>query len=374
MKLKKNRKFLVATAIVLALIISASATFAWVTSKAYLANDFANEGYGNSDGLVVNEPQDTFEFEIGKMTDKEVSVMNTGTSNMLARVAFEEMLKLLDPTDTVQFSLGATAPAGTVPVPYDITKLPSSGWSEITASGSGVTFASAVPGLAALPAGVKVYKSNAGNVYQAVYPLPATPVTYQACKLSGTYNETTKVVTVTDFGFKWYKEGAARYNSWVARADSKFANPAWSAVPFANTKPAAKEDASTVSGFILGSSTVKEITFKYNTADFAATPTANKWYYNANDGYFYYVGVLAGGTGTPLLISGVNLDGGSNSEIWQKYEYTLGVCVEGLQATEAALTDTTASGAAAGWQLNATADADLIAALKTAIAAAQAQP
>jgi len=95
MKLAKNRKFLVAMAIVLAMVIGASATFAWVTSRTQKPNEFKNEGFAKGNGLVAIEPEEEFEFTIGNTTDKHVSVLNTGESAMLARVTFEEMIKLL---------------------------------------------------------------------------------------------------------------------------------------------------------------------------------------------------------------------------------------------------------------------------------------
>lgn len=354
MKLKKNRKFLVATAIVLALVIGASATFAWVTSQAYIANEFKNTGYGNSDGLVVNEPEDTFVFDIGAKTPKSVTVLNTGTTPMFARVSFEEMIKLLDTTAIIT-STTSTAPttgfpAGctVIPQPYDFSKL-ATGWAEVT----GVTFTPA------LPTGMRVYKSTGGgaNQYQA---FAGTAAPYQACMFSGKLNAAGTEIAVTEALFKWYVVKPAEYNSWIVsrKSPAAWVNDAWNSpvVPFVHkafptdlTTPAITNYTNSTVANQIGTTNKAEVTF--NIVNITSAPTANSWYYNPSDGYFYYIGLLAGGASSPLLLDGVTLEGAANPDIWQKYEYTLNVIVEGLQGTKDALSDTAATGAAAGWQL-----------------------
>ncbi|MCL2106513.1 MAG: hypothetical protein FWH26_05590 [Oscillospiraceae bacterium] len=326
MKNLKNRKVLIAMSIVLAMIIMASATFAWVTSKNTMVNEFMNEGFGNGSGLVVNEnfPEPT--LEIGVTTPKEVSVTNTGASPMLARITFEEMIKLLGNDGAITPQTTAAVPAGMIRVPFDINSVSGGAWEEIT----GRTFAPALPGT------VRVFKI--GSVYKACHEYE--PGKYQVVNFSARANADSTSFTDVVLSYSCYTEGTAKFNSWnLAHNYDK-----WDAQTLLGIKPADK-DKSTVN--------TAEVTLTYGST-FAAVPTQDKWFYHPDDGYFYYIGVLAGGETTPVMLEGVHLEGTANQDTWQKHEYTLVVAVEGLQANKAALLDTdTATGPAAGWKLPA---------------------
>jgi len=370
MKLAKNRKVLVTISIVLALVIGASATFAWVTSKNQIANEFKNKGFSKGNGLVVSEEEEEFEWEeFGATEDKHVSIVNTGESPMLARVTFEEMIKLLGNDGKVTRSNSATPAAGMLRVPFNSASL--TGWIEISAPSSGITF---VPALSTAAPGVKVYKL--GSVYKASYEYTegSPPETkYQLVDFTGklnpagdtmTWDNTNADLTKRGVQYLYYTEGTAVFDSWNDEHNYEpwaLPTPLFNPLTQIAGSPASPAD-----------STVRpaDVHFEYNTTDVvtsiagALATYQNKWYYNAGDGYFYYMGVIPGGGSTPDLLEGVTLDGGADQLLWQKYEYTLVVCVEGLQANVEALTDTDATGAAAGWQLS---NAALIAALTAVI-------
>ena len=332
MKLAKNRKVLIALSIVLALVIGASATFAWVTSRNQIANEFANEGFANS-GLVVIEPQEKFKWkEFGATEDKEVSILNTGSSPMLARVTFEEMIKLLGDNGDITYNAvkadDTPAPAGLIPVAFDMDNL--AGWQTLAAVGIST---SAVT----IPSGVTVYKlNNAALMFKAVYAYTVgTETRYQMVKFDGKLNADKDALTAAAFEYGWYTEGTAKYSSWNDAENYKAA--AWLAKKAAATavggKPATAAD-SVVNA--------DDIHMVYNTGDFAAgiagalSTYQDKWFYNAADGYFYYMGVLASGQATNDLLDAVKLLSGADGS-YSDLNYDLTVIMDGIQNTEAAI-------------------------------------
>ena len=384
MKFMKNRRLLLAMSAVLALVIAATATFAWITSKNQLANEFSNEGFANS-GLVVIEPPYDFKWpNFGATQPKEVSILNTGSSPMLARVTFEEMIKLLGNNGDITYNAvkatgGAGDPAALVPVPFDMGGL--AGWKTLAASGivpaGGVT----------IPAGVTVYKLDSDKrMFKAVYTYTAgTETRYQIVKFDGQFDPDMDTLTAAAFEYGWYTAGTARFNSWNgahnyddSAGKNLFKPAAWDPGQAKNYpagtpavyKPTAAPGAPDRVSYFRSTVDPAEVSFEYNAAQFVTGVTGalasyrDKWFYNEADGYFYYMGVIEGGAATPDMLTGVTLDGSADQALWQKYEYTLVVCVEGLQAHTDALTDTAATGSAAGWQLT---NANLIAALTAVI-------
>ncbi|MCL2299790.1 MAG: hypothetical protein FWC27_06550 [Firmicutes bacterium] len=361
MKFKKNRKALVAIAVVLALVIAASATFAWVTSKNQIPNKFENEGFAASDGLIAIEDETEFKFEVGMKTPKNVRVLNTGSAGMLARVTFEEMIKLLGNGGTITYTGSNAAAAGFEPVPFDMDTI--SAWTavnpgDITWTGTaptGITVKAANI-TAENPQFAVVYTDGAGKAWLAKFGD------------STTYTKSTGKITDAAVEYAYYTTGTAVFDSW----DDAHNYAAWNALYDPLASIAGKPAAANIYKSTVGAG---EVDLVYGAAFSTVAPVGNTdtWIYW--DGYFYYMKVIPGGGYTEKLLTDVGLDLAGvltkdDLKKWQKYEYTLVVCVEGLQATEEALVDTTASGTAAGWQLNATADAALIAALKAAIAAA----
>ncbi|MCL2433854.1 MAG: hypothetical protein FWD16_04985, partial [Clostridia bacterium] len=71
------------------------------------------------------------------------------------------------------------------------------------------------------------------------------------------------------------------------------------------------------------------------------------WFYNTEDGYFYYIGVLASGQMSSYLLDGVMLDGDATSA-YSNMRYDLTPCIEALQAVPEAL----AADSGGGWNLN----------------------
>ncbi|MDR2686685.1 MAG: hypothetical protein LBB75_02955 [Oscillospiraceae bacterium] len=367
MKLAKNRKVLVAISIALALIIGASATFAWITSKNSIANEFRNEGFAKGNGLVVSEEEEEFGWEgFGTTQPKHVTIVNTGESPMLARVTFEEMIKLLGDGGNITRSTSATPGVGMSRVPFNNAGI--AGWA-VVEDLNNATF-DIVPDL---PLNVTLYKS--GSIYKARYEYTegVPPVAkYQLVDFIGKLNpagtvlswdNTNADLTKRGLQYLYYTDGVAAFDSW----NDKHNYTPWE-TPSPRFDPVT-EIAGHPANAANSSVRPADIHFVYDST-FAAGVTGllstykDKWYYNPLDGYFYYMGVVPGGGSTAQMLTGVTLDGNANQMLWQKYEYTLVVCVEGLQANKEALSDLVATGTAAGWKLGA---GDLLDALEAVI-------
>jgi len=348
MKFIRNRKVVVGLSVVLALIITLSATFAWLTAKAQKENVFKNSGYSNSDFVVIDEYFPDPELKIGETNTKEVTIVNTGSEAALVRVTFEEMVKLLGNNGAITMTESSTPEAGMIPVPVNNELLtPGNGWTDITEDID-----------PAVPTGIKVFKKN--NIYNGYYSYGTDPIKYQKISVSLTDNLDDTYTLKNNIKYAYYTDKAADYGSWNKQHNwAPWAEPVPLYTASSSDTPAAAE--------IYTSSLTLDVLLKYYDEEIATTPTQGKWYYNPNDGYFYWIGVLGGGESTDMLLSGVGIDGGANQAIWQKYEYTLIVALEVLQAHKSALTDTEAEGTAAGWRLNNPGDATLLGALEAAI-------
>jgi len=384
MKLKKNRKVLAALAIILAMIIATSATFAWVTSRNAIENRFNNDGFGEGLGVIVTETfeQDS-ELKIGVETPKEVQVTNTGSTPMFARVTFEEMIKLLAANGDIYTSASpstdpsealVTGASGYVPVPFNVDQFVAPTWVEVTndlntlrngvetSSGSmaaaGLTF-DAAP--AAIPANVHVLKSGATYLAycertDGVKQSMDFSYTLKSFKKDGV--EVGQQITAFDLQYRWYQAGIEKSATWHAPADASVGNgygffysgDAGSKLDWANagntiTNIGASVIPATPDQSMFDSDGI--VVFNYDAL--ATTLADNTWYYNAADGYFYYIGVLASGESSAQLLSSLMLDGGTATGAWTWHEYALTVVSEAIQATAggAALSD------AAGWNLPA---------------------
>lgn len=108
---------------------------------------------------------------------------------------------------------------------------------------------------------------------------------------------------------------------------------------------------------------------KINFADDGVTPVAdayvttvlsdaitkNIWYYNQDDGYFYYMDTVDPGMATKMLISSLTMDSAASVE-HTLMDYKLGIVSEAIQNTEAAITAVPGT----GWEVT---DPALLAAL-----------
>jgi hypothetical protein len=151
----------------------------------------------------------------------------------------------------------------------------------------------------------------------------------------------------------WFTEGTPDYDSWT----DKNLNPdsPWTGYD-AEIKNAGNPTALNIGKSQLSDSIL--LNYVSTNLDTAAV-TASKWYYNASDGYFYYIGALNGGASTTQLLDKVVLSN-TAPDTFRKVSYDLSVTVEAIQAVKAAVAD----GSNGGWNLSG----DLLTKLQAACA------
>ena len=86
--------------------------------------------------------------------------------------------------------------------------------------------------------------------------------------------------------------------------------------------------------------------------------SAGSWFYNENDGYFYWMSALASGASTANLLDSVTFGGGLGKP-YQKMQFELAITVEAIQAKKAAISDSDGG----GWNITDTTFAALLQAL-----------
>jgi hypothetical protein len=326
--------------IVLATVIALSATFAWLTSATSRVNHFESKGYAISDeSVVVNE---TFEppedWEVGQEITKQISVTNAGSTSVLARVSFEEILKKLGADGAVEYleyNTGAST-AGLTPAYIDIAAYSDSGeWK----TPSNIYVGSYAP------SNLVVRISTKGDAVVAWVPYTDDATQrYQSVKL-GTVTVATDKNTITlstNVGLGYWTEGEQEYFTWAGKnlnttsTEPNFAQAFTDASPWSEQIPTASDTAHSALEAL--------ITYTFGAEINNTSPTANKWYYNPADGYFYYAGVIAPGASTPNLLEAVTLGAGLGNAFLQ-FDYDLSVTVESIQAfKEAVITDTNGGG------------------------------
>ncbi|MCL2022895.1 MAG: hypothetical protein FWG82_00805 [Oscillospiraceae bacterium] len=369
---KMSRKASVVIALLLAVVIAASATWAWNTSKQNLINPVDNKGYDVSDGISVIEKFNPPDDEDGGFTynttvEKEVGVLNAANGAVFVRVTFEEYLNLTAPGTPDPTKATIWAPVDAPPTPagdyvesrtkidiYDST------WTAVALSDFELENC-----VASDFAGMTIYRKNGTDLFRAFKTVnPGTDQFYQASRISVAITKDADgddlELTLTgkpDLGWmKWKARDAAEsawnntlFKSWNGKNNVDAANPGrnvvtgeledWSDLYTATGTAPFNAD------FTKSYIAPDDITFRYGPA-VSATITADEWFYNSADGYFYYIGVLAGGASTPQLFSAYHLEANARVALFDKNEYALAVSAEAIQATAEALSD------AAGWNLS----------------------
>jgi alternate signal-mediated exported protein len=348
---KRSRRATTAIAVVLSVVIALSATFAWITTTVSRVNHFENHGYLVDDGTIVIT--ETFtpppEWKIGDITPKEVAVTNTGSAPVLVRVSYEDALKVLggSPAGEVTYiddkSIASTT--GLIRANTDIA--PYSTWT-IIAHGdiiveSGLTIDSSTA-YTALSSDIVVKKGPTGDAVAAYRQYTDTDgsTKYQSVKIAGSeWNVTTSKLTLTEVPkLAWFTEGTREYDSWTGsrlNTDTSWVGYGITENPIHPIPAFADIGKSQIDANIL---------FSHSTDVVNTLAAANKWYYDATDGYFYYTSILEAGASTPLLLQSIAISGAAG-DAFKKVEYDLSVTVSAIQAVEEAVGST-------GWNITNT--------------------
>jgi len=372
--MRKNKKIIMAMAIVLAVATAvAGATFAWFSADDGVVNHMETGQLTNGDVQIV-EIFPVQDINPGVELDKVVWTVNGGNVDALVRMSFAEVLQMLDfdgdakPSETVWdgpgtgnakipqlFSSNLIAPGGAY-----------SAWLDVEAAGSPFTLTDA------LPDGAKVlYKSfivdeNGPNekttysflIYGEIAGNATSVEAYE--KYNGALQFATAEfelnddmeLTVSDIEFMYFQYANLIQEKWaeLARFDDLAASEGFTKnTPDPITLPMFASIADPGSFF--------ELTFGAKVFDDVTDCTdGDSWWYNAADGYFYYIGKLAPGQATSNLLESVALNSAAGNA-YCNLLYDLIVKMEAIQNIEQAL------GATDGWNITGAWLADLIAQL-----------
>ena len=337
-KKKQHKPLILAGALALAIVTVLSATFAWFT-----ASDSATNRLKTQDALANVSIQETFvppdNWKPGQTVTKAVAVANTGTAPALARVSFNELMSVNALASGVSTPWNP-ASTTTAPLLTDVSQYTTAnGWAlyagPTTANGNVTVTGAPSP---ATQVYVKyVSAAVSGNATDSWSFAVVAPITsgalagsYQAVTYDTSWDSSTKTETISNLAYGTYNTTSQSPSTGV---DWTVAKPAVSAIDFSqaeaqiNTQNTPFKD-----------NYKQNIMLNYNTAYlFNSTPTANDWYYNPSDGYFYFIGLVQPGTTTPDLLRSLTLDPNASADYYSNLDYTLNVNMQALQDTKAAI-------------------------------------
>jgi len=367
MKLRQNKKLTKVMATILCLIILSAMTFAWIMARDTALNRFETAS-SFTGGLSISEIfEPPTDWLPGQTIQKDVKVINTGDFTMAVRVSFEEILLLLANdgiatlgTSMPTYNTTGTYAAGTLPITALIPSVtnitdfsPANGW-------NAVANVNLDAGLGALPAGAVVLVKQDGTTFGAKAYVPLTfdgksvnqaifigDFTMSESGGSGSGYDTITIHGVDVAGVRQIQyphfNGYAKTEADWAGDNVFVTNPTTVTAPLAADIGRAQLES--VFGLLYGSTVQTAI----------GSAAAGDWYYQG--GYFYYLKPLAPGMSTTSLLSSVSLASTASTAKYANLKFDLGIVADGIQNTAEALT------AGDGWNLNAVADAALIALL-----------
>ena len=316
-------------------------TFAWFTANDQKINEMDTPLFG--DVSVVEVFLEPKSWVPGQEITKEVGVKNMGDMDALVRIAFEE---LLDKYSGPAQAAAAPLSGAQIPVVFDSTNYTSAnGWLPPTNPALGLTvdpaLTTALQGATLMvrkmeittvaPAGED---PSSGYSFVIWYPIASGTYTGKMqAAFADIYLDGTVIKAANAPVFYHYPPRATTSIAWASLADPQL-SPAAPVGPI----PTAAQSAHSALDL--------DILFGYD--QIAATPTPGKWFYNQDDGYFYFIGKVAPNTASPKLLSSVTLSTTADAS-HVDLKYSLLVNSEAIQNYETAMT------AANGWGMSSSA-------------------
>ena len=355
----KNKKVVLLAASALALTATIAATFAWFTGKDSVKNSlYSRPGFDGMVKIVENfdppgDPEDPENpgWVPGANVTKEVGAVNTGDLSAFVRMSFDEILSLPWGTGAPAADVNGynyTHP-GNIPAIMNDSAAKPAGFKKLEVADVG-EFTNVAAVLAGLPSGVTVNWLKDGSEYKfvAYYTISGIGASEETAIYNGskqkvefTANVAGGNLTIDVTGYlKWTLRSPDDSYDWTVEKPSPLTNP-WIS------------QAGTLDSFGLMNDYVNLI-FSANVT-LSGAPQAGKWFYNVNDGYFYYIGVLDSGATTPYLLEKLYLDNAAKDDpLYKCMNYDLIVNMDAVQNETQFIAE---------WNLNAVSDAALIAAL-----------
>jgi len=324
-------------AIFLAVTLVTGSTFAWFLATDTITNELRSRPVGN---VVIAELfVEPHKWIPGQAVIKEVGVLNLSVHDVLVRVSFEE---LLNKYGDVMQTASRPWTGSEIPVEFDNTKYNTSdGWA--LPGNLGMTVAPAT--LTALQGATLMVKEmpittvapvgeNPSTGYQFAlwYTGPGGKIQAVSADL---YLEDQPVPTIKISGtpnFYYYPARVTTSTAWTPLLKPQL---------LSYTKPVAHPATANIDHSALDPAIL------FGFGQLTAAPTPNNWFYNEEDGYFYYIGKLAPNASTPLLLETVTLSAAADNS-HEELKYSLMVNSEAIQNYESAIRATN------GWNLDST--------------------
>lgn len=366
--MRKNKKLVMALSITLALAtIIAGSTFAWFTSKDQVVNHLQTSKLTDGDVSIIETFDPDDQLEPGVAVNKQAGAINTGSTDALVRMSFEEALqKLVDGKEI--FTLNKWTAADSDYIPQIVNLDAYSGWKTLgvsTTEFGTLTGDDLINFNTLTAAGITVvYKQTTGagtaaNPYKysfaAYADLDTTPDTYQRVELlpeAFNVDNGNLTITLVDPSVPASTDVEDSYYRFVKLELDNFAEADWTVKKLTKAFASLTESSNIVTPNLATESITSDVIYLIFGNNVITTLTNSaadegKWYYNAADGWFYYLGVLQSGESTGDLLKQVYM----LQEAGNEYAYTtfdLTVNMDGIQAVKDAVTSTS------GWGLTGT--------------------
>ncbi|MBO0471169.1 hypothetical protein JZO66_11490 [Enterococcus sp. DIV0242_7C1] len=318
---KNKKKKILALASGFALVAVMAATFAWFTSEDQKTNHFEGQIATGKDIEVVETFEPPTEWEPGSEVNKDVAIANIGKYDTLIRVSLSESLQLLKDHNAKQ-TTGAELENQTSKTVYVLpgTDAPA-GFTDSVFDGAAPTLTVAAgefSGTYTLKVKEKAETVGTKTTYTYRYAFEKGGILYHASGVDGFERNASNQIKVKSgtpsLSYVSLEYNAADERTWT---DAPIYTPTFTA----DGTLIWNAPAATGSGNI-------QVSFNNITTD----PTvADKWYFNAADGYFYYTSVVAPGVNTSQLMDAVKLLGTAGNE-YSKLIYDLTVKGQGISA------------------------------------------
>jgi len=271
-------------AVVYSLMMIVGSTFSWITSSDTQINEFSRETRSEFKTLLSEVFVPVSDWIPGTSVTKEVRAYNAGTYDALVRISFEEMLWLLDQLSDVYES-----PDEEDTLPELISLSQYDDWLD----------AETMFDFIVLPPGtesgleIRVNPSSVPGQYQyAIWQALPGGV---GQRVSARFSANGDTLTVDDIWYWGHSVSSAETAAWGVVVSSGAASA---------TPPLSTDVMWLLTDFC------GNITIDYDDLITSLTsPSADegKWFYNEDDGFFYYIGVIAEGGFSPPLINGLSL-------------------------------------------------------------------
>ncbi|WP_086315592.1 hypothetical protein A5821_003092 [Enterococcus sp. 7F3_DIV0205] len=326
---KNRKKKVLALASGFALAAIAAATFAWFASEDQKTNHFEGQIATGKDIEVVETFEPPTEWDPGSEVNKDVAIANIGKYKTLIRVSLTESLQLLKdyqakPTTGAELE-GKTSkevyvlPGTDAPTGFTDSTFDTAGAPKITVA------AGDFAGTYTLKVKEKAETVGTKTTYTYRYAFEKGGVLYYASGIDGFIRNASNQIKVKS-GTPTLSYVSLEYKA----ADEK----EWTKAPV--YAPTFTPDGTLVWNAPAATGTGNiQISFNNITTD---PKVADKWYFNAADGYFYYTSVLNPGVNTTQLMDAVKLLGTAGNE-YSKLIYDLTVKGQGIAAYKDAVDD-----------------------------------